>query len=176
MHQFCENRGKSCKFRVNESVIKNFSGWKQIFFWNREGNLKYRRNASLALEDGRWTPLRVPASVVARQCSSSSSSMLSTPWSVQQSVFYENPFHRSDVEFLLLLLVSGDWFINLFTVHVSNMIHSGTWWRLGWDDDFQPEGRGIDSRSSRHVGTLGKFFTCSCLCASAWNSDTVSVL
>ena len=26
-----------------------------------------------------------------------------------------------------------------------------------------------------HVGTLGKSFTC-CLCASAWNSDTVSVL
>jgi len=32
----------------------------------------------------------------------------------------------------------------------------GTWWRLGWDDDFQPEGRGFDSCSSRHVGTLGK--------------------
>ena len=28
----------------------------------------------------------------------------------------------------------------------------GTWWRLGWDDDFQPEGRGFDSRSSRHAG------------------------
>ena len=52
----------------------------------------------------------------------------------------------------------------------------GTWWRLGWDGDFQPEGRGFDSRSSRHVGTLGKSFTCSCLCASAWNSDTVSLL
>ena len=52
----------------------------------------------------------------------------------------------------------------------------GTWWRLGWDDDFQPEGRGFDSRSSRHVGTLGKFFTCSCLCTSPWNSDTVFVL
>jgi len=51
-----------------------------------------------------------------------------------------------------------------------------TWWRLGWDDDFQPEGREFDSRSSRHVGTLGKSFTYSCLCASAWNSDTVSVL
>src|SRR6218665_3963408 len=31
---------------------------------------------------------------------------------------------------------------------------------------FQPEGRGFDSRSSRHVGTLGKSFTYSCLCAS----------
>ena len=29
------------------------------------------------------------------------------------------------------------------------------------------EGREFDSRSSRHVGTLGKSFTCSCLCASA---------
>ena len=53
---------------------------------------------------------------------------------------------------------------------------SGTWWRLGWDDDFQQEDRGFDSHSSRHVGTFGKSFTCSCLCASAWNSDTVSVL
>jgi len=40
----------------------------------------------------------------------------------------------------------------------------------------QPEGRGFDSCSSRHVGTLGKSFTYSFLCASAWNSDTVSVL
>src|SRR6218665_2223498 len=39
----------------------------------------------------------------------------------------------------------------------------GTWWRLGLDDIFQPEGSGLDSRSSRHVGTLGKSFTCSCL-------------
>ena len=39
----------------------------------------------------------------------------------------------------------------------------GTWWRLGWDDDFQPECRGFDSHSSRHVGTLGKSFTCSCM-------------
>ena len=52
----------------------------------------------------------------------------------------------------------------------------GTWWRIGWGDYSQPEGRGFDSRPSRHVGTLGKSFTCSCLCASAWNSDTVSVL
>ena len=31
--------------------------------------------------------------------------------------------------------------------------------------NFQLEGRGFDYRSSRHVGTLGKFFTYSCLCA-----------
>ena len=58
----------------------------------------------------------------------------------------------------------------------SNQSKCGTWWRIGWGDYFQPEGRGFDSRFSRHVGTLGKFFTCSCLCSSAWNSDTVSVL
>ena len=46
--------------------------------------------------------------------------------------------------------------------------------RTQWDmvapwlvDSFQPDGRGFDSRSNRHVGTLGKSFTCSCLCASA---------
>src|SRR6218665_2176447 len=36
-----------------------------------------------------------------------------------------------------------------------------TWWRLDRVDSFQPEGCGFDSRSSRHVGTLGKSFTCS---------------
>jgi len=30
-------------------------------------------------------------------------------------------------------------------------------------DTFQPEGCGFESRSSRHVGTLGKSLTCSCL-------------
>ena len=39
----------------------------------------------------------------------------------------------------------------------------GTWWRIGWVDSFQPEGRGFDSRSRRHVGTLGKSLTHSCL-------------
>ena len=32
---------------------------------------------------------------------------------------------------------------------------------------FQPEGREFDSRSNRHVGTLGKSFTCRRLCASS---------
>jgi len=41
---------------------------------------------------------------------------------------------------------------------------------------FIDPGRGFDSRSSRHVGTLGKSFTYSCLCALAWNSDTIYVL
>ena len=30
-------------------------------------------------------------------------------------------------------------------------------------DAFRPEGCGFESRSSRHVETLGKSFTCSCL-------------
>src|SRR6218665_3940134 len=42
--------------------------------------------------------------------------------------------------------------------------HMGRVWRIIWGDYFQPKGRGFDSRSSRHVGTLGKSFTCSCLC------------
>ena len=56
----------------------------------------------------------------------------------------------------------------IFTWSKFRVIHkdtSGTWWRIGWGDYSQPEGRGFDSRSSRHVGTLGKSFTCSCLCA-----------
>jgi len=35
---------------------------------------------------------------------------------------------------------------------------------------------GFNFRSSHHVRTLGKSFTYSYLCASVWNSDTVSVL
>ena len=32
-------------------------------------------------------------------------------------------------------------------------------WRIGRDDAFHPKGHGFDSRSSSHVGTLGKFLT-----------------
>ena len=45
------------------------------------------------------------------------------------------------------------------------MRQHGTWWRIGWVHDFQLEGRGFNSRSSRHVRTLGKSFTYNCLCA-----------
>ena len=34
---------------------------------------------------------------------------------------------------------------------------------VGWVDAFRPKGRGFESRSSRHIGTLGKSFTRSCL-------------
>ena len=51
-------------------------------------------------------------------------------------------------------------------------------WRIGRVDGLRPKGHGFDSRSSRHVGTLGKslahnYYLCS---SSAWNSGTVSVL
>ena len=36
-------------------------------------------------------------------------------------------------------------------------------WRIGRVDAFRPKGHGFDSSSSRHVGTLGKSFTHSCL-------------
>ena len=36
-------------------------------------------------------------------------------------------------------------------------------WRIGRVDAFRPKGLGFDSRSGRHVGTLGKSFTQSCL-------------
>ena len=35
-------------------------------------------------------------------------------------------------------------------------LYCGTGWRLGWVDYFQPEGRGFDSCSSRHVGTFAQ--------------------
>ena len=36
-------------------------------------------------------------------------------------------------------------------------------WSIGRVEAFRPEGRGFESRSSRHVGTLGMSLTCSCL-------------
>ena len=42
-------------------------------------------------------------------------------------------------------------------------------------DAFRPKGHGFDSRSSRHVGTLGKFFTHSACGASTGNSGTVGL-
>ena len=39
----------------------------------------------------------------------------------------------------------------------------GAWWLIGRLDAFRLKGRGFESRSSRHMGTLGKSFTHSCL-------------
>src|SRR6218665_484248 len=39
----------------------------------------------------------------------------------------------------------------------------GRGWRIGRVDAFRPKGIGFDCRSSRHVGTLGKSLTHSCL-------------
>ena len=39
----------------------------------------------------------------------------------------------------------------------------GTWWHSGRVEAFRPEGCGFESRSSHHVGTLGKSLTRSCL-------------
>src|SRR6218665_601461 len=42
-------------------------------------------------------------------------------------------------------------------------IHCGAWWLIGRVDACQPEGHGIEWRSSHHVETLGKSFTRNCL-------------
>ena len=39
----------------------------------------------------------------------------------------------------------------------------GVWWLIHSVDACRPKGRGFDSRSSRHVETLGKSFARSCL-------------
>ena len=39
----------------------------------------------------------------------------------------------------------------------------GSWWLIGRFDAVRPKGRGFESRSGRHVGTLGKSRTRSCL-------------
>ena len=43
----------------------------------------------------------------------------------------------------------------------------GAWWSIGRIEAFRPIGRRFESRSSRHVGTLGMSFTHSCCVASA---------
>src|SRR6218665_46923 len=45
-----------------------------------------------------------------------------------------------------------------------DILGRGTWWRFGRVEAFRPEGLGFESRSSSHVGTLGKFFTRRFLC------------
>jgi len=85
-------------------------------------------------------------------------------------MWFETP---EQLVFALSLFCSCDWH-ELEHGRTTSLTSRGTWWRLIWVDDFQPEGRGLDSRSSRHMGTLDQSFTYSCLCASAWNSDTVS--
>ena len=42
-------------------------------------------------------------------------------------------------------------------------IYWGMWWHIGRIEAFRLEGRGFESRSSHHVGTLGKSLTHSCL-------------
>jgi len=39
----------------------------------------------------------------------------------------------------------------------------GSWWRIGRVDAFRPRGRVFESWFSRHVGTLSKSLTRSCL-------------
>ena len=43
-------------------------------------------------------------------------------------------------------------------------------WRIGRVDAFRPKSHGFDSRSNRHVGTMGKSFTHSCL----WRSEILA--
>ena len=47
--------------------------------------------------------------------------------------------------------------------HVHPCSCCGSWWHIGRDDAFPPEGRGFESRSRRHDGTLNQFFSYSCL-------------
>jgi len=50
-----------------------------------------------------------------------------------------------------------------YVKHLSKCFIVGPVWRIGRDDAFRPKGHGFDNRSSRHVGTLGKFLTHNCL-------------
>ena len=47
--------------------------------------------------------------------------------------------------------------------HLHHAPRLRAWWRIFKVDAFRSEGRGFESRSKRHVGTLGESFTCTCL-------------
>ena len=65
----------------------------------------------------------------------------------------------------------------LLSKSIKDLLQNGTWLRIGWIDDFQPQGRGFDSCFSRHVGTLGKSFTYTVVCAlRSETPNSVSVL
>jgi len=52
-------------------------------------------------------------------------------------------------------------FFRVFTIDVSAHIYNivGSWWPICWVDTVPPKCRGFESRSSRHLGALGKSFT-----------------
>ena len=66
-------------------------------------------------------------------------------------------------EFLLHPLFWGFVYCDLLLPCSSPHTISGALWLVGRFGAFRPKGRGFESRSSRHEGTLGKSFTCSCL-------------
>src|SRR6218665_252834 len=62
-----------------------------------------------------------------------------------------------------LLAMGGKYIHWAMRVCVCSTLKTWAWWRIGRNDAFRPESRVLESRSSRHVGTLGKSFTYSCL-------------
>ena len=59
------------------------------------------------------------------------------------------------------------------------LYYVGHVWHISRVDAFRPKGHGFDSRSSRHVGTLGKSFTHSCLwrfCVNSFQHSFLPVL
>ena len=71
-------------------------------------------------------------------------------------------------EFLGMYVDGNCSYYSSFSVSKSCLIYyyvynRGTWWRIVRVEAFRPEGRGLESRSSRYEGTLGKSITHSCL-------------
>ena len=66
-----------------------------------------------------------------------------------------NPHLLSKTRIILSMLVFSTTFLQ----------KRSSWgvWRIGRVDAFHPKGHGFDSRSSSHIGTLGKSFTQNCL-------------
>ena len=50
----------------------------------------------------------------------------------------------------------------LFVYMFKYLNYVGRWWLIGKVDAFRPKGHGFDTRTSRHVGTMGRSFIHSC--------------
>ena len=94
---------------------------------------------------------------------------------LQQSNSYlsNNSFHQS--ERLLLKAFAHEPFV-IEPLFMEPAVSCWTWWCIGRVKAFQPEGCGFESCFSRHIGTLGKSLTHSCLWRICMKLRTVSVL
>ena len=79
---------------------------------------------------------------------------------IKRDLYTSIPYHKLSY---FLRAHPFTWSVTYFMNGPKEDAIKGRVWRNGRFDACRPKGHGFDSRSSRHVGTLGKFFCHSCL-------------